>query len=60
MLGAYKLPNDYKMQENHFGIAYITLFRLFSAILAFVFVIYLLPGMWGANLPAVSGFLPRY
>ncbi|MBQ0015953.1 MAG: thioredoxin family protein [Bacteroidales bacterium] len=32
--------------------------RLFVAILTFAFVVYMLPGLWGAPLKAISGFIP--
>ena len=32
--------------------------RLFFAIAAFAFALYLLPGMWGAPLKALSGWIP--
>lgn len=51
LLGKLKLPHDSDLP--HVGIT-----RLFLAILTFAFAIYLLPGLWGAPLKAVSGFLP--
>ena len=38
--------------------AYISIPRLFMAILTFSFVVYLVPGMWGAPLKIISGFPP--
>lgn len=32
--------------------------RLFLAIITFAFVVYLIPGMWGAPLKALSGYMP--
>jgi thiol:disulfide interchange protein DsbD len=32
--------------------------RLFLAIITFTFVVYLIPGMWGAPLKALAGYLP--
>ncbi len=37
---------------------YISLGRLALAIADFAFVVYLIPGMWGAPLKALSGYLP--
>lgn len=37
---------------------HITVKRLFFSICAFTFVIYMIPGMWGAPLKALSGYLP--
>lgn len=36
----------------------IGVFRLIMAIVVFVFVVYLIPGLWGAPLKALSGYLP--
>ena len=32
--------------------------RLFLAIITFAFVVYMIPGMWGAPLKAISGYVP--
>lgn len=37
---------------------YISVFRLSLAIAVFSFVVYMIPGMWGAPLKALSGYLP--
>jgi len=37
---------------------YVSIPRLFMAILTFSFVVYLVPGMWGAPLKIISGFPP--
>jgi thiol:disulfide interchange protein DsbD len=37
---------------------YVGVFRLALAIGVFSFVVYLIPGMWGAPLKAISGYLP--
>lgn len=39
---------------------YISVPRLFFAILAFGFAAYLVPGLWGAPLKPISSFLPAY
>ncbi len=39
-------------------IKHLTIVRLFVAIAAFAFALYLLPGMWGAPLKALSGWIP--
>ena len=41
-----------------YGQEYVSIFRLFLAIAAFSFSLYLLPGMWGAPLNGMSQFLP--
>lgn len=58
MLGIIKLPLDPSSQINVYGQEYISIVRLFIAIGAFTVTIYLLPGLWGAPLHGVSGFLP--
>ncbi|TCD07654.1 thioredoxin family protein [Pedobacter frigidisoli] len=37
---------------------FISLGRLFASMLAFIFTVYMIPGLWGATLPAISGWLP--
>jgi len=37
---------------------YLSVPRLILAIITFTFVIYMIPGMWGAPLKALSGYLP--
>jgi thiol:disulfide interchange protein len=51
LLGKLKLSHDSDMP--HLGVP-----RLFMAIITFSFVVYLIPGMWGASLPGLAGYLP--
>lgn len=51
LLGKLKFSHDTEIKH-------ISIIRLFLAIIAFVFVIYLLPGMFGAPLKTISAFLP--
>lgn len=51
LLGKLKFKNDSELP-------YISTFRLFLAIADFTFVVYMIPGMWGAPLRALSGYLP--
>lgn len=39
-------------------VEHVTVPRLIMAIVVFTFVVYMLPGMWGAPLKAISGYLP--
>jgi thiol:disulfide interchange protein DsbD len=56
LLGFYLLG---KIKFYHDGdVKHITIMRLFFAIAAFAFALYLLPGMWGAPLKALSGWVP--
>ncbi|MEO7316052.1 MAG: cytochrome c biogenesis protein CcdA [Ginsengibacter sp.] len=58
LLGKLKFHHDDELPKNDFGISYISIPRLFFAITAFSFALYMLPGMWGAPLKAVSAFVP--
>jgi len=51
LLGKIKLPHDSNL--NH-----ISVFRLIIAIASLSFAIYLVPGLFGANLSSISGLLP--
>ena len=56
MLGFYLLG---KLKFKHDSeVKYISTFRLALAIGVFTFVVYMVPGMWGAPLKALSGYLP--
>ena len=41
-----------------YGQEYVSILKLFLAIVSFTFSVYLLPGMWGAPLNGMSAFLP--
>jgi thiol:disulfide interchange protein DsbD len=51
LLGKLRFAHDTPEQ-------YISVKRLFLAIIVFSFVVYMIPGMWGAPLKALSGYLP--
>ncbi len=51
LIGKIKFSHDSDLK-------YIGVPRLFLAIVTFAFVFYLIPGLWGAPLKAVSSFLP--
>lgn len=51
LLGKLRLPHDDKVETTSVP-------RLIMAIISFVFAVYLLPGMFGAPLKALSGYLP--
>lgn len=56
LLGMYllgKLRFAHDTPEDHISVK-----RLFLAIAVFSFVVYMIPGMWGAPLKALSGYLP--
>lgn len=50
-LGKVRLPGDAAVDR-------VTVPRLMMAIFTFTFVIYLVPGLWGAPLKALAGYLP--
>lgn len=51
LLGKLKFKGDEDLE--HIGVV-----RLFLAILDLAFVVYMIPGLWGAPLKAISGFIP--
>jgi thiol:disulfide interchange protein DsbD len=51
LLGKFKLSHDSEVKHVSVG-------RLMLSILVFSFVVYLVPGMWGAPLKMISGFPP--
>lgn len=51
LLGKLKFKHDSEVK-------YISTFRLILAIGVFTFVVYMIPGMWGAPLKGLSGYLP--
>jgi thiol:disulfide interchange protein len=56
LLGVYLLG---KIKFSHDSdLAYVSVPRLFIAIGTFVFAVYLIPGLWGAPLKAVSALVP--
>lgn len=51
LMGKIRLPHDSAMER-------LPVMRLALAIVVFSFVVYMIPGMWGAPLRALSGYLP--
>lgn len=58
LLGKLKMSHDDASPKNIYGQEYVSIFRLFLAIVSFSFAVYLLPGMWGAPLNGMSQFVP--
>lgn len=52
LLGKLRFKNDDPGEKP------LTVFRLGLSIAVFTFVVYMVPGMWGAPLKALSGYLP--
>jgi len=59
LLGKLRFSHDDDLPKNMFGHPYLSVTRLFFAIAALSFTAYLIPGLWGAPLSGVSGFLPE-
>ena len=56
LLGCYLLG---KLKFSHDSdLKYVSVPRLFMAIISFAFSIYMIPGLWGAPLKAISAFAP--
>ncbi|MDR0572485.1 MAG: thioredoxin family protein [Tannerella sp.] len=51
LLGKIRFKHDSELK-------YVSVSRLFMSILSFAFAIYMLPGLWGAPLKAISAFTP--
>ena len=58
LLGKISFKNDSERPKNDFGVEYVSVPRLFLAIVSLSFAVYLVPGLWGAPLKAVSAFVP--
>ncbi|MEO6731440.1 MAG: cytochrome c biogenesis protein CcdA [Ferruginibacter sp.] len=58
LLGKLKFKHDSEGRKNDFGLEFVSVPRLFLAILSLSFAMYLVPGLWGAPLKAVSAFVP--
>ncbi len=58
LIGKIRFKLDSELPKNDFGLEYIPVPRLILAITSLGFVFYLIPGLWGAPLNAVSGFIP--
>lgn len=56
LMGMYLIG---KLKFNHDSdLPYISVPRIIMGIIVFSFVVYMVPGMWGAPLKALSGYLP--
>jgi len=58
LLGKIKFRHDDQLPKNDFGFPFLSVTRLFFAIAAFVFSVYMIPGLWGAPLKGISAFVP--
>jgi thiol:disulfide interchange protein DsbD len=56
LLGLYLIG---KIKFSHDSdVPYLSVTRLFISVIVFAFVIYMIPGLWGAPLKSISAFLP--
>lgn len=51
LLGKIRLPHDTDLKH-------VSVFRLILAIVSFVFAVYMIPGLFGADLKPISGLIP--
>ncbi len=58
LLGKLKFKHDSELPKNDWGLEYVPIPRLLLAIASLAFSLYLIPGLWGAPLNAVSAFVP--
>ncbi len=58
LLGKIKFHHDDELPKNDFGIPYLSVTRLVLSITALAFAVYMIPGLWGAPLKAISAFVP--
>ncbi|TDX00273.1 protein-disulfide reductase DsbD family protein [Dinghuibacter silviterrae] len=59
LLGKLKFAHDQELPVNDYGIPHLTIPRLFFAIAALTFTVYMIPGLWGAPLNGISAWLPE-
>jgi len=59
LLGKLKFHHDDDLPKNDYGHPYLTVTRLFFAIGALTFSMYMIPGLWGAPLKGISAWLPE-
>jgi thiol:disulfide interchange protein DsbD len=59
LLGKLKFKHDDYLPLNDYGLPYLSVTRIFFAIGALAFTVYMIPGLWGAPLNGISGWLPE-
>ncbi len=59
LLGFIRFSHDDGLPKNMFGQTYLSVTRLFFAMTSLAFAMYMVPGLWGAPLTPISGFLPE-
>lgn len=58
LLGKLKFHHDDELPKNDFGLPYLSVTRFLLATASLVFAVYMIPGLWGAPLKAISAFVP--
>ena len=59
LLGKLKFSHDDHLPLNDYGHPYLSVTRLLFAIVPLAFTVYMIPGLWGAPLNGISGWLPE-
>lgn len=59
LLGKLKFHHDDDLPKNEYGHQYLSVTRLFFAIAALSFTVYMIPGLWGAPLNGISAWVPE-
>ncbi len=59
LLGKIKFNHDDNLPLNDYGHPYLSVTRLLFAIATLAFTVYMIPGLWGAPLNGISGWLPE-
>ncbi|HET8574099.1 MAG TPA: protein-disulfide reductase DsbD domain-containing protein [Edaphocola sp.] len=59
LLGKIKFSHDDDLPKNMFGQPYLSVTRFFLAVATFAFTVYMIPGMFGAPLIGIGGWLPE-
>ncbi|MEO7121280.1 MAG: thioredoxin family protein [Ginsengibacter sp.] len=59
LLGKLKFSHDDHLPLNDYGHPYLSVTRLMLAIVPLAFTVYMIPGLWGAPLNGISGWLPE-
>lgn len=59
LLGKIKFSHDDTLPLNDYGHPHLSVTRLLFAIITLSFTVYMIPGLWGAPLNGISGWLPE-
>lgn len=59
LLGKIKFSHDDNLPKNDYGIPHLSVPRFLFALTSLSFTVYMIPGLWGAPLNGISGWLPE-